>query len=164
MTMPRELPMRRIPTDNAFMVNVRFAALPARPSNDRFGPASADRARRSASRVEVDPSLSAANGGFQATPRSIRAYHLTRWGHWDWDPFYEPYIGKVDVGTLRKDSFARPCEIIFRRACIFLFHHRKSVTILHAPWRAHEVQLLRFGLLALPMFGLRAARISDDCL
>src|ERR1700722_12298196 len=112
-----------------------------------------------------DPSLSAANGGLTATPLSIRAYHTSSiGGNGDWDPFYEPYIGKVGIGTLRQDSFARPCEIIFRRACIFPFHHRKFVAILHAPWRAHEVQLRRFGLLALPMFGLHAARISDDCL
>ena len=83
-------------------------------------------------------------------------------GHGGWYPFYEPYIGKVDGGTLRYDSFARPCEIIFRRARIFPFHHRKSVAILHAPWRAHEVQLLRFRFFALPMFGLCAARSGDD--
>ena len=73
-------------------------------------------------------------------------------------------MAKVDVGALHKDAFARPGEIIFRRACTFPFHHRKSVAILHAPWRAHAVQLLRFGLLALLKFGLCAARISDNCL
>lgn len=30
---------------------------------------------------------------------------------------------------LRENSFARPCEIIFGRACSFIFHHRKSVAI-----------------------------------
>ena len=82
----------------------------------------------------------------------------------DRDPFYEPYIGKVDVGTLRHDSFTRPCEIIFRRACILPFHHRKSVAILHTPWRARDMQLRRLRLLALPIFGPRAARSGNGCL
>jgi hypothetical protein len=60
-------------------------------------------------------------------------------GRRGWDPFYEPYIEEVYVGTLRKDSFALPYEIIFGRACILLFHHRQPVAILHAPWRAHDV-------------------------
>lgn len=38
-------------------------------------------------------------------------------GHGRWNPFNEPCIGNIDVGTSRKDSFARPCEIIFRRTC-----------------------------------------------
>ena len=105
--------------------------------------------------LSIDASVSPVNEDYMASPIC---------GHGGRDPFYEPYIGKVDVGTLRSDSLARPCEIIFGRACIFPFHHRKSVAILHATWRAHEMQLLRFGLLALPKFGLRAARIGDDCL
>jgi hypothetical protein len=83
-------------------------------------------------------------------------------GHGGWDPFYEPDIGKVDGGTLRKNSFARPCEIIFGRARIFPFHHRKSLAILHAPRRAQQVQMLGLGLFSLPMSGLRAARSGDD--
>ena len=74
-------------------------------------------------------------------------------GHGGWGPLYEPYIGKVYVGTLRKDSFARPCEIICRRACIILFHHRQSVAILHALWRTPEVQLLGFSFLVQPRLG-----------
>ena len=34
----------------------------------------------------------------------------------DGDPVYEPYIRKVDVWTLRCNSFALLCEIVFRRA------------------------------------------------
>ena len=65
-------------------------------------------------------------------------------GHGDRDHSTSPYIGKVDVRTSRCDSFARPCEIILRRACISPFHHRESICDTpHATWRPREVQLLR---------------------
>jgi hypothetical protein len=50
------------------------------------------------------------------------------------NPFYEPHIGKIDIGTLRLDSLAGSGEIIFRCARLWLFHHRKSVAFLHARW------------------------------
>jgi hypothetical protein len=61
------------------------------------------------------------------------------------------------------DSVAGSYEIIFGRARTFSLHHLQSIALLHARWRAYVVQLLRFSFFALPMFGLRAARISDDC-
>jgi glucans biosynthesis protein C len=50
-------------------------------------------------------------------------------GHWGWDPFYEPYIGKVDVGTLGKDLL----EVAFYAVHVF----RMSVFFVIAGFFAH---------------------------
>ena len=41
------------------------------------------------------------NRRLTATPLKFMPITSPIGGHGGWDPFYEPYMGKVDVGTLR---------------------------------------------------------------